>query len=256
LSKSVYLYGIHSIHHLLRVQPHAIIRLYLDKARGDKRINEIIASAEALDLPISWQARQKLDDMAQQQQHQGCVAECRLPKPGGERELDVLLDRAFDAQPARDPLLLLLDQVQDPHNLGACLRSAEAAGVTAVIAPKDNSAPLNATVFKSSAGAALRVPFILVTNLARTQQQLKQRGIWLVGTAADAPQSLYQISLTGPIGLVLGSEGRGMRRLVQEHCDYLAAIPMFGNVSSLNVSVSAGLCLYEVLRQRGFYLEQ
>jgi len=251
LSKSVYLYGIHSIDYLLRAQPQAIIRLHLDKARNDKRMNAIIQNVEALGLPISWQNRQTLDDMSEQQQHQGCVAECRLLKPGAERELDVVLDQAFANESDRDPLLLLLDQVQDPHNLGACLRSAEAAGVTAVIAPRDNSAPVNATVFKSSAGAALRVPFFQVTNLARTQQQLKQRGIWLVGTAADAEQTLYQLDLKGPLALVLGSEGKGMRRLVREQCDFVASLPMLGSVSSLNVSVTTGICLFEVLRQRG-----
>ena len=251
MAKPVYIYGIHSIDHLLQTQPQAIIHLYLDKARGDKRVQSIVDSAQALAVKIDWQSRQQLDEWTEHQQHQGCVAEVRLPKPGGERELDQVLDRALDAQTVTPPLLLLLDQVQDPHNLGACLRSAEAAGVTAVIAPRDNSAPLNATVFKSSAGAALRVPFFQVTNLARTQQYLQQRGIWLVGTAAEAEQTLYQLDLRGPIALVLGSEGKGMRRLVQEHCDFLARLPMFGHVSSLNVSVSAGICLYEVLRQRG-----
>jgi len=252
LSKSVYLYGIHSVDQLLKSQAHAVVRLHLDKSRGDKRINEIVESAQALDLPIEWHNRQTLDSMAEFQQHQGCVAECRLVKPGAERELDDCLQQAFSEQAQRDPLFLLLDQVQDPHNLGACLRSAEAAGVSAVIAPRDNSAPLNATVFKSSAGAALRVPFFQVTNLVRTQQQLKQQGVWLVGTAANAEKTLYQLNLSGPLGLVLGSEGKGMRRLVQENCDYLASIPMFGHVSSLNVSVSTGICLYEALRQRGF----
>jgi len=250
LSKPVYLYGIHSIDQLLQAQAHAVIRLHLDKSRADKRMNDIIERAEMLDLPISWQTRETLDNLSEQQQHQGCVAECRLPKPGSEHELDAHLDNFFSTHRERDPLLLLLDQVQDPHNLGACLRSAEAAGVTAVITPRDNSAPLNATVFKSSAGAALRVPFFQVTNLARTQLQLKQRGIWLVGTSAEAEKTLFELSLTGPLGLVLGSEGKGMRRLVEENCDFLAALPMMGHVSSLNVSVAAGICLYEALRQR------
>lgn len=243
--RKIILYGIHAVNNLLQTHPESILRLSLDKSRDDQRMLSIIQSAEALGVGIQWQTRQQLDQLCEGEQHQGCVAECRLAKPGGDKELQQHLD-----QLERVPLLLILDQVQDPHNLGACLRSAEAAGVDAVIAPKDRSAPLTPTVFKSSAGAALRVAFFQVTNLARTQQMLQQRGIWIVGTQADAEKTLYQLDLSGPLALVMGSEGKGMRRLVEQHCDFLAALPLKGQVSSLNVSVTTGICLYEALRQR------
>ncbi len=150
------------------------------------------------------------------------------------------------------PLLLILDQVQDPHNLGACLRTADGAGVLAVIAPKDRSVTITDVVRTVACGAAERVPFIPVTNLARTMDQLRERGIWIVGTMEEASQSLYEIELTGPIAIVLGSEGAGIRRLTADHCDFLVRIPMAGKVESLNVSVSAGVCLYEAVRQRSF----
>jgi 23S rRNA (guanosine2251-2'-O)-methyltransferase len=148
------------------------------------------------------------------------------------------------------PLLLILDGVTDPHNLGACLRTADAAGVDAVIAPKDNSAPLNATVRKVACGAAEVVPYIQVTNLARTMKDIQGRGIWITGTAGEAEQSVYQANLTGPVALVMGAEGKGMRRLTRENCDYLINLPMAGSVSSLNVSVATGVCLFEAVRQR------
>jgi 23S rRNA (guanosine2251-2'-O)-methyltransferase len=163
-----------------------------------------------------------------------------------EHDLESLLAAATG--PA---LLLILDGVQDPHNLGACLRSAAAAGATAVVIPKDKSAPVNATVRKTSAGAADRIPIVRVTNLARTLETMKQAGVWMVGLAGEATQSLYAVDLTGPIGIVMGGEGEGMRRLTREHCDYLAQIPMSGAVESLNVSVATGIALFEVKRQRG-----
>jgi 23S rRNA (guanosine2251-2'-O)-methyltransferase len=148
------------------------------------------------------------------------------------------------------PMLLVLDGVTDPHNLGACLRSAEAAGVDAVIVPKDKSADLNATVRKVACGAAETMPFVRVTNLARTLEKLKQQGIWLYGTAGEAAQSVFEVDLKGPVALVMGAEGKGMRRLTREHCDYLVNLPMAGAVSSLNVSVATGICLFEAVRQR------
>jgi 23S rRNA (guanosine2251-2'-O)-methyltransferase len=148
------------------------------------------------------------------------------------------------------PLVLILDGVTDPHNLGACLRTADAAGAHVVIAPKDKSAPLNATAAKVACGAAEAVPYIQVTNLARTMKELQERGIWIIGTAGEAQQSLYQHDLKGPIAIVMGAEGQGMRRLTREHCDFLANLPMAGEVSSLNVSVATGVCLFEVVRQR------
>ena len=148
------------------------------------------------------------------------------------------------------PFLLILDGLQDPHNLGACLRSADAAGVHAVIVPKDRAVSLTDTVCKVACGAAEHVPLVTVTNLARTLKQLKELGLWLVGTADDAKQSLYDVDLTGPLALVMGAEGKGLRRLTKEHCDFLVHIPMAGSVECLNVSVAAGVCLFEAVRQR------
>ena len=177
--------------------------------------------------------------------HQGALAWVRIPASRGEADLDILLD-ALDV-PA---FLLVLDEVQDPHNLGACLRSADAAGVLAVIAPRDNAAGLTPTVAKVASGAAQSVPYIQVTNLARTLDALKARGVWLVGLAGEAQTDLYGLDLKGPLALVLGGEGRGLRRLTRERCDFLACLPMRGRVESLNVSVATGICLYEALRQR------
>ena len=163
----------------------------------------------------------------------------------GEPDLDALLDDLVGP-----PFLLILDEIQDPHNLGACLRTADAAGIQAVIAPRDNAVGLTPTVAKVASGAAETVPYVQVTNLARTLDSLKARGIWLVGLAGEAEADLYGIDLQGPIALVLGGEGRGLRRLTRERCDYLARLPMLGTVESLNVSVATGICLYEALRQR------
>jgi len=173
------------------------------------------------------------------------VAEVSPSQVWGEPMLDELLDRS-----EAPPLLLVLDGVTDPHNLGACLRTADAAGALAVIVPKDKSATLNATVRKVACGAAEVVPLVAVTNLARTLEKLQKRGVWIVGTAGEASQELYSQDLSGPIALVMGAEGKGMRRLTREHCDYLVRLPMAGSVSSLNVSVATGVCLFEALRQR------
>lgn len=162
-----------------------------------------------------------------------------------ENDLFGLLDELVEP-----PLLLILDGVQDPHNLGACLRSADAAGVHAVIAPKDRSVSLTRTVRMIACGAAEKVPFVRVTNLARTMKELQEAGVWLVGTAADSSRSLYDIDLSLPVAFVMGSEGRGLRRLTRERCDFLVSIPMAGSVESLNVSVASGICLFETLRQR------
>jgi 23S rRNA (guanosine2251-2'-O)-methyltransferase len=166
-------------------------------------------------------------------------------RPLDDNSLLDLLDTLTDP-----PLLLILDGVQDPHNLGACMRTADAAGVHAVIAPKDRAAPLTETVQRIACGAAERLPFVQATNLARTLEQLKERGIWVVGTASEAEQTIYEVNLTGPLAIVVGFEGAGLRRLTRDKCDVLARIPMFGSVESLNVSVAAGVCLFEAVRQR------
>lgn len=244
-NKQVYLYGIHTIHSLLQRSPQYILQLYVSQERHDARLEELTEQAETVDVAVTTKQKQSLTELCGSSQHQGVVALCRLPSVKGDNDLPLLLDQV--SGPA---LLLLLDQVQDPHNLGACLRSADASGVHAVIAPRDRAAPLSATVFKVSSGAALAVPYVQVTNLARTQEYLKQRGIWLVGASGAAKESLYEMDLRTPTAFVMGSEGRGMRRLVEEKCDHLIHIPMAGLVESLNVSVATGVCLFEAVRQR------
>ena len=180
--------------------------------------------------------------------HQGVVA--RVDAVPQAKSLDELLEQ-LEATGEESPLLLVLDGVTDPHNLGACLRVADGAGAHAVIAPKDHAVGINATVAKVASGAAETVPYFMVTNLARTLGELKERSIWITGTSDDAPQTLYQVDLKGPTALVLGAEGAGMRQLTRKTCDQLVSIPMKGGVESLNVSVASGVCLYEALRQRG-----
>lgn len=240
-----WIFGIHAVTALLRHNPEAVIELYFQAGRDDQRLQALLDTSRDLDLPHTLSSRQVLDQKVQGV-HQGVVARCKpLRREKSEAFLNALLDKLEHA-----PLLLILDGVTDPHNLGACLRSAEAAGVDAVIVPKDKSAQLNATVRKVACGAAEILPFITVTNLARSMAALKQRGIWLMGLAGEAEQSLYTSKLDGPLALVMGSEGKGLRRLTRTHCDALLAIPMAGEVSSLNVSVSTGICLFEARRQR------
>jgi 23S rRNA (guanosine2251-2'-O)-methyltransferase len=219
--------------------------LYTLAGRRDKRLQSLVDKAKHAGIPVEECSRADLDARCPQV-HQGIVALSEATnREYHEQDLDALLD-GLD----HPPLLLVLDGVTDPHNLGACLRSAEAAGADAVIVPKDKSVQLSPTVRKVACGAAEIVPFVSVTNLARTLQSLQQRGIWVFGAAGEAQQSLYDADLKGPIALVLGSEGKGLRRLTREHCDSLLAIPMAGVVSSLNVSVSTGVCLFEAVRQR------
>ena len=191
--------------------------------------------------PVS---RQQLDKLTDNAVHQGVAAECHKAAEYHENDVDKIIDSTAK------PLFLILDGIQDPHNLGACLRSADAFGVNAVIVPKDKSVGITPTVSKVASGAAETVPFIAVTNLARTLRNLKESGIWIFGAAGEATQTLYEADLTVPAGLVLGAEGQGMRRLTKEHCDVLLNIPMQGSVSSLNVSVATGIFLFETLRQR------
>lgn len=221
--------------------------LWLDRARRDRRLSALVETARAAGVAVRQQTRAALDEAAAGGNHQGALAWTEQPAARGEADLHRLLDTG-----PSDPLLLVLDGVTDPHNLGACLRCADGAGALAVIAPRDRAVGLNATAVKVASGAAATVPFVQVTNLARTLQQLQQRGLWVLGLAGEAPHSLFQLPLTGPLALVLGGEGRGLRRLTRTHCDQLAALPMRGQVESLNVSVSVGIVLYEVLRQRLF----
>ncbi|MCX7891945.1 MAG: 23S rRNA (guanosine(2251)-2'-O)-methyltransferase RlmB [Burkholderiales bacterium] len=238
------IFGFHAVLARLRADPASVIEVFVDEARHDARMRDVVSAAERAGVPLHRVAAKRLDGFYGGGRHQGVVA--RVSGADARASLDDLLDGLAEL-----PLLLILDGVTDPHNLGACLRVADAAGVHAVIAPKDRSAGLSATVMKVASGAAESVPFFPVTNLARTLGELKERGIWIVGTDGAAPADLYSADLPEPVAWVMGSEGEGMRRLTRETCDLLVRIPMHGRVESLNVSVAAGLCVYESRRRRG-----
>lgn len=237
-------FGLHAVESLLRHHPRRVKRIWLAERRSDPRVQALVQLAGEARVTVESCDRRELDEWVEGV-HQGVVAEVSPSQVWGENMLDELLQRSEGP-----PLLLVLDGVTDPHNLGACLRTADAAGVQAVIVPKDKSATLNATVRKVACGAAEVVPLVAVTNLARTLEKLQQKGVWVVGTAGEAEQELYAQDFTGAIALVMGAEGRGMRRLTRERCDYLVRLPMAGSVSSLNVSVATGICLFEAVRQR------
>lgn len=242
--KNDLVFGIHAVTTLLTRDPGRVRKLFMLKGRDDARMQEILLLAQQQGISVEPINKQRLDERVDGV-HQGVAAEVKPAPQLGEKELDELIKDQGSA-----PLYLILDGVTDPHNLGACLRTADAAGVCAVIAPRDKSAPLNATASKVACGAAEAVPYFQVTNLARTLEKLQQSGVWVVGTAGEAEQSIYQANLSGPIALVMGAEGKGMRRLTREHCDLLVNIPMAGEVSSLNVSVATGVALFEIVRQR------
>ncbi len=239
------IHGIHAISGLLKTAPERFIEVYALKGRDDERLQKLINELYSLGISIQFANRQTLDKKANGEVHQGIMAKVVPAKELNENDLEDIL-RQQDM-----PFLLVLDGVTDPHNLGACLRSADAAGVHAVIVPKDKSAQLTSVARKVACGAAEVVPLIRVTNLARTLRDLQQNhNIWVVGTAGEATKTIYQTKLNGSIALVMGAEGDGMRRLTREHCDELISIPMAGSVSSLNVSVATGVCLFEIVRQR------
>lgn len=238
------IYGIHAVKALLEREPQRFIEVFILKGREDKRLIPLIQDIEANGITVQVANRQLLDSKSEGGVHQGIIARIKEGRQYHENDLPDLIEKM------NSPFLLILDGVTDPHNLGACLRSAEAAGVHAVIVPKDRSAPLNATAKKVASGAAETMPLIRVTNLARTLRYLQEQNIWIVGTAGEADHTLYQSKLTGSLAIVMGAEGEGMRRLTREHCDELISIPMAGTVSSLNVSVATGVCLFEVVRQR------
>jgi 23S rRNA (guanosine2251-2'-O)-methyltransferase len=243
-----YIYGIHAVDALLRRNAAAVQRVLLQQGRQDKRMAALAALARNQGVRVETLPRQALDDLVSAR-HQGVVAEAVEAPEGGEQRWDEsLLLRRVDETAA--PLILVLDGVTDPHNLGACLRSADAAGVSAVVVPKDKSADLSPTARKVACGAAEVVPFVRVTNLARTLAALKERGVWLYGAAGEAEVSLYDCDLSGAVAIVMGAEGSGLRRLTREACDHLVHLPMAGSVSSLNVSVATGICLFEARRQR------
>lgn len=242
-------YGLHAVFALLTKQPQKVNHLYLQKDRRDQKITALLSLAKTHEhIVIHQVSANELDKMTNQANHQGVVAIRSQMQALTEEDLKHLLQN-LDKIP---PLLLVLDGVQDPHNLGACFRSAEAAGVHALIVPKDKSVGLTATVAKVASGAAETVPFVQVTNLARTLTQLKQMGVWVFGADMAAKNTIYQQDLTIPLALVLGAEGKGLRRLTRDSCDDLIKIPMQGELSSLNVSVATGICLFEAVRQRKY----
>lgn len=246
MSDARILFGFHAVLSRLRQHSASVQEILIDRDRIDARMKDLLHLAETTGVRIMQVERSRLDGMAGMNgRHQGVIARV-VDTPIPYKDIHDILESDL-SEPA---FFLILDGVEDPHNLGACLRVADAMGVHAVIAPKDRAVGLNATVRKVACGAAETVPFIAVTNLARTIRELKEAGVFVVGTAMDAPSSLLDTQLKGPIAIVLGAEGSGLRRLTAETCDALVSIPMFGSVESLNVSVASGMCLYEVRRQR------
>ncbi|MCU0956256.1 MAG: 23S rRNA (guanosine(2251)-2'-O)-methyltransferase RlmB [Hydrogenophaga sp.] len=246
MSSPKVLFGFHAVGVRLKTAPASIVEIYFDASRRDQRMRQFLERAREAGARLIEADGLRLAKLAGSHGHQGVAA--RVQPIEQAKSLDALLEQLEADQQV--PLLLVLDGVTDPHNLGACLRVADGAGAHAVIAPKDHAAGINATVAKVASGAAETMPYFMVTNLARTLGELKERNIWVIGTADDAPRTLYQVDLKGPVALVLGAEGQGMRQLTRKTCDELVSIPMRGAVESLNVSVASGVCLYEALRQR------
>jgi len=238
------LFGFHAVTVRLKTAPQSILEIHVETSRRDQRMRQFVERANEAGAKVIDSDESRLTQMAGSSRHQGVVA--RVTPLVQAHSIDDLLDLVEGA-----PLLLVLDGVTDPHNLGACLRVADGAGVHAVLAPKDQAVGLNATVAKVASGAAETVPYLMVTNLARMLNELKERDIRIVGTADDAPRTLFEADLSGPLALVLGAEGTGLRQLTRKTCDELVRLPMMGAVESLNVSVASGICLYEALRQRG-----
>lgn len=246
VNRPEYIYGYHTIKALLDTQPDRIIKIYLQENRQDQRSMNLLEQAQDSGIEIMRISRREIEQIIDSQApHQGMLAECKPFSGFDESALQSLL--AHENQPQ---LLLLLDGLQDPHNLGACVRSANAFGVHAVLAPKNRAVGLTSVVRKVASGATAITPFVQVTNLVRTIQQLQQEGMWVIGMTDKGDSELSQLDLTGNVAIVMGAEGSGLRALTKKHCDYLACIPMQGNVDSLNVSVATGIALYEVQRQR------
>ncbi|WP_243050182.1 23S rRNA (guanosine(2251)-2'-O)-methyltransferase RlmB [Dyella sp. RRB7] len=237
--------GINPVEGALSNDAERVRELLVEQGQRNARVQELATRAKALNIPVHHRPREQLEKLAGEARHQGVVARYEAPPMGGENDLPALLEAA-----GQDALVLVLDGITDPHNLGACLRSAAAARATAVIVPKDRAVGLTPVVRRASAGGADRVPLIAATNLARVLRTLKDAGVWITGLAGDTDTSIYGIDMRGPVALVLGSEGEGMRRLTRETCDFVAKIPMPGVMESLNVSVATGIVLFEALRQR------
>jgi 23S rRNA (guanosine2251-2'-O)-methyltransferase len=244
MSEPQLVWGLHSVRETLARSPERVLGLWVLAGRADERMEAVLSLARKEGITCQAVKRDTLDGMAQGGAHQGVVVRLAPAAPLDENDLEALLDKVTGP-----PLLLVLDGVQDPHNVGACLRTADAAGVHAVIVPRDRAAGLTPAARKAAAGAAETVPLVQVVNLARCLRSLKERGIWLVGADAEGP-SVFSADLTGPLALVLGGEGEGLRRLTRETCDFLVSLPMKGSVASLNVSVAAGALLYLALSRR------
>ena len=245
MAKQEIVFGLHSVQAILKSAPQRVQKLVLMRGRQDERVQKIVSAAKNNDIAVEIADRKAMDNMGEDGNHQGVIAFVNPGKTYDEQDLYALLDELADT-----PLLLILDGVTDPHNLGACMRTADAVGVHAVIIPNDNSAGLNESARKVASGAADSVPLVVVTNLARTMKALQEKGLWISGAAGEAEQTVFEADLRGPRVIVMGAEGTGMRRLTRETCDELVKIPMAGTVSSLNVSVAAGVVLFEVIRQR------
>jgi len=245
MSKSIYIYGFHSIESLLKTNPESILKVIIETKRKDKRVNDLIQELRSQKIAFSNTNKNDLDRIAKGESHQGVISEVILPSLSNEESLYKSISNNISK-----PIILILDSIQDPRNLGACLRSANAAGVDYVVINKDGSAPINAIVHKTSAGAINSLKIFHVTNLSRTIQEIQKRGIWVIGLDSNSESTIYNVNLTDATAIVMGSEGKGIRRLIKERCDQIVAIPMSGNIESLNVSVATGISLFETKRQR------
>jgi 23S rRNA (guanosine2251-2'-O)-methyltransferase len=247
MSSPKVLFGFHAVGVRLKMAPQSIIEIHFEPTRRDARMRQFIDRVKEAGVRLIESDGLRISKLAGSHGHQGVAARVQVIEQ--VHSLDELLEN-LEASGTAQPLILVLDGITDPHNLGACLRVADGAGAHAVIAPKDHAAGINATVAKVASGAAETMPYFMVTNLARTLNELKERNIWIIGTSDDADKTIYEVDLKGPVALVLGAEGAGMRQLTRKTCDELVSIPMQGAVESLNVSVASGVCLYEALRQR------
>ncbi|MFK7856920.1 MAG: 23S rRNA (guanosine(2251)-2'-O)-methyltransferase RlmB [Granulosicoccus sp.] len=245
-----YIGGLHSVKAALKSSASEIEHLLLQKGRRDTRLRDLRELARKHAIDTREVTRAELNDLVSDAQHQGVIAVLRSSSNGVRQDLQGFVKQCQSAERSEPLLILILDEVQDPHNLGACMRSADAAGVDAVVTPADNSVGLTPVVRKVASGAAEAVPLFQVSNLQRSMAELQAAGLWIYGAAGEATQSVYQVDWTGPVAIVMGAEGRGLRRLTRERCDGLFKIPMRGTVSSLNVSVATGISLFEVTRQR------
>ena len=245
MSKSIYIFGFHSIESLLKTNPELVFKVILQNGRKDQRINDLVKTLSLQKISFTYADRSTLDKISKGEVHQGVISEIAMPPILSQESLiKSIID--FD----QNPLILILDSIQDPRNLGACLRSANAAGVSHVVINKDGSAPINSLVHRTSAGAINSLQIFHVTNLSRTIKEIQKHGIWVIGLDGNTETSLYNLNLNDSIAIVLGSEGKGIRKLIKKTCDQLVSIPMSGNIESLNVSVATAIALFESKRQR------